>query len=125
MLKIKKLMIGSVLSVLLTALLFTVFAFAIDKSGMLPGAISGTITVMMSGIAVLLSAVLTARMAGERGLLHGVALAAIYSGVYILCGVFLFQCIPNTLTLIRIIVMILCGAIGGIIGVSLQRSVRF
>ena len=125
MLKMKKLIFGTALSIIVSLGLLMILAFAVDRSGMLPGRLSGTITVLSAATAVLLASVLTARLAGERGLLHGFALAAIYSAVYVIIGIVGFNSTLDSLTAIRISILLLCGAIGGVIGVSLQRPMRF
>ena len=125
MLKMKKLIFGTALSIIVSLGLLMILAFAVDRSGMLPGRLSGTITVLSAATAVLLASVLTARLAGERGLLHGVTLAAIYCAVYVIIGIVGFNSTLDSLTAIRISILLLCGAIGGVIGVSLQRPMRF
>lgn len=125
MLKIKKLVIGTVLSVSGTAVILSLLSGVMVKTGMFSGQLAGTLTVAGCGAVLLVCALLTARLAGERGLLHGTLLAIVYSaayaaGAYLLCG-----CVPAAQLLTGIAVFLLCGMIGGVIGVSLKRKIRF
>ena len=78
MLQIKKLLFGLVASLALTAALLAAFSALILKLGALPGEIAGTIALAIGCVSVFAAAFFTARIAGEKGLLHGLVLAAVY-----------------------------------------------
>lgn len=72
MLNFKKLFLGFLFSVLFSAVLIAVCAFMILKLGFLPSEpILGTAAAVIGGVSVFASAFLAARLAGEKGLLHG------------------------------------------------------
>ena len=78
MLNFKKLFLGLLFSVLFSAVLIAVCAFMILKLGFLPSEpILGTAAAAIGGVSVFASAFLAARLAGEKGLLHGLVLCAL------------------------------------------------
>ena len=125
MLKIKKLVIGFILSVLGTAVVLSLLSWITLKTGLLSEKLSGTLTVVGAGVVLLVSALLAARSAGERGLLHGAMLSAVFSTVYTALAYILCRSVSVALVLTNIATFLLCGAIGGIIGVSAKRKIQF
>ena len=125
MLKIKKLVIGFILSVLGTAVVLSLLSWITLKTGLLSEKLSGTLTIVGVGAVLLVSALLTARSAGEGGLLHGAMLSAVFSTVYTALAYILCRSVSVALVLTNIAAFLLCGAIGGIIGVSAKRKIQF
>ena len=125
MLKLKPIVIGSVVSAAGTLSLFSVISFALLKTGLLPEKLTGILTAAAGGATLLLSGILTARMAGERGLLHGAAVSGVYAILFV---VFTFiQCgaVSLSMVFVRIFLFLLCGMIGGVLGVGTSQKVRF
>ena len=84
MLNFKKLFLGFLFSVLFSAVLIAVCAFMILKLGFLPSEpILGTAAAVIGGVSVFASAFLAARLAGEKGLLHGLVLGTLYAVFYV------------------------------------------
>lgn len=125
MLNIKKLVFGVILAILLSAGLLAAFSLFILKMGRLPDAWAGTIAAAAGGLAVFLAAFLTARWAGEKGLLHGLALSGAYAIVYIGMALLLYAGVQSVPLVIRALILLLCGALGGILGVGKKSKIQF
>lgn len=122
MLRIKKLILGLLLSIACTGVLFTVLSLIMLKTGLIPQAPAAWLALALAALSVLFGAVVTAHAAGERGLLHGTVLAAGYSILYILAALILTPQQDILPLLLRSMVFLLCGAIGGILGVGGSES---
>ena len=125
MLKIKKLVFGLSLSVILTATLLALFSFVIVRMGVLPGAVSGTLSMAAGAVGALLAAIMTAHWAGEKGLIHGAVLAGGYSVLYALLSIIFCEDAQLSVLAVRVVIYLLCGALGGIIGVSRKNKIEF
>ena len=125
MLKIKNVVIGSTLALAGSIGIFSLLSFILLKTGLLSCQIAGTITAIGAGAALFTAAILTARWAGEKGLLHGSAVSVIYCTVYVILTFLLCKEFSLVLLLTRIVIFVLCGASGGVIGVGGKKSVRF
>ena len=110
MLQIKKLLFGLVASLALTAALLAAFSALILKLGALPGEIA---------------AFFTARIAGEKGLLHGLVLAAVYVFLYLAVSLALYADADIAAVGVRTAAILLCGALGGVLGVGKKNKIRF
>ena len=111
MLNFKKLFLGLLFSVLFSAVLIAVCAFMILKLGFLPSEpILGTAAAAIGGVSVFASAFLAARLAGEKGLLHGLVL---YANMRIV------------LLVIRSVIFVICSVCGGVMGVNRDEKIRF
>lgn len=125
MLKMKKLVFGVLLDVLLTFAFLALFSVFILKMGSLPDAWAGTAAAAAGGLAGFISAFLTARWAGEKGLLHGLVLTGVYTVLYTAIALMLYKELQPVPLLIRSAVFVLCGALGGILGVGKNSKVKF
>ena len=114
MLNFKKLFLGLLFSVLFSAVLIAVCAFMILKLGFLPSEpILGTAAAAIGGVSVFASAFLAARLAGEKGLLHGLVLGMLYANMRIV------------LLVIRSVIFVICSVCGGVMGVNRDEKIRF
>lgn len=125
MLQIKKLLFGLVASLALTAALLAAFSALILKLGALPGEIAGTIALAIGCISVFAAAFFTARIAGEKGLLHGLVLAAVYVFLYLAVSLALYADADIVAVGVRTAAILLCGALGGVLGVGKKSKIRF
>lgn len=125
MIQIKKAAIGLGVSALLTVLLLAVGALLVLRAGVLPQRWCGMVSTAVGGVSVLLASLLTARLTGERGLLHGTVVAACYAFLFSFAAVFLTERVDLAAVALRAVVFLLCGAVGGVCGVSRKSRVRF
>lgn len=125
MLQIKKLILGLFGAVGLSIVLMCITALVILKTGSLPNGVAGTVMLLVGGLSVFLAALLIARMAGEKGMLHGLALAVMYLFLFVAISLAFFA-EPDIRTLgVRAAAFLLCGALGGTIGVGMKKKIRF
>ena len=125
MLQIKKLVFGLAAEVLLSCGLLALFSVLILKMGSLPNEIAGTMALAAGCISVLAAAFLTARMPGEKGLLHGLALAGGYIFLYLAVSLALYTDVDIASIGVRVVSFALCGALGGVLGVGRKSKIRF
>ena len=125
MLNIKKLVFGTILELLLTAGLLALFSAFILKMGRLPNTWAGTLAAAAGGIAIFAASFLTAHWVGEKGLLHGLALSGIYAVIYAAVSLLLYNSIQPLPLIVRTAIFLLCGALGGILGVGRTAKVKF
>ena len=119
MLNFKKLFLGLLFSVLFSAVLIAVCAFMILKLGFLPSEpILGTAAAAIGGVSVFASAFLAARLAGEKGLLHGLVLGTLYAVFYV-------ANMRIVLLVIRSVIFVICSVCGGVMGVNRDEKIRF
>ena len=122
MLNFKKLFLGLLFSVLFSAVLIAVCAFMILKLGFLP---SGPILGTAAAVSVFASAFLAARLAGEKGLLHGLVLGTLYAVFYVAISVMLYANMRGVLLVIRSVIFVICSVCGGVMGVNRDEKIRF
>lgn len=125
MFNFKKLFVGVLFSIVLSFVLLAAAAGCIVKLGLVSDAAAGTVGLIVGVAALCVAGMVTARWAGERGLIYGVFVSALYSVVFL---VFLF--IPGCnidwrTVLIRIAAYFVSGALGGVLGVNRTQHIRF
>lgn len=76
------------------------------------------VAVAILGLAALSDGFVTARCVGEKGLLWGAAGGVLLLAAALLIGACLCRDVPLTSLWFRLIVAVLCGAIGGVLGVN-------
>lgn len=125
MLQIKKLIFGLAAEILLSCGLLALFSALILKMGSLPDGIAGTLALAIGCLSVLTAAFLTARMTGEKGLLHGLVLAGSYIFLYAAVSLALYTDADIAAIGVRAASFLLCGILGGILGVGKKSKIRF
>ncbi len=91
----------------------------------IPENMLGGITTVILCIAALTSGFVSSFAAGEKGLIYGMASTAILTAAIFIAGTCLFECAYTASSLIKAIMMILCGAISGIIMVNRKPKIKF
>ena len=80
---------------------------------------------MIGGVSVFASAFLAARLAGEKGLLHGLVLGTLYAVFYVAISVMLYANMRVALLVIRSVILVICSVCGGVMGVNRDEKIRF
>ena len=107
---------GAVACLLILLLMAAVIAAGeISKAAVTPMAVTAAVL----GAAV--SGFLTARLRGQKGLLFGALAACILCLIVTLVGVSLLQRFQTGYTLIKLLLMLSAGAVGGVLGVNRRR----
>ena len=123
MLKFKKIILGLIASAAAMFLMLCICAAVMIKIGLLSDSISVPAVAIFSAVSAFIGAWLSARTAGERGLLHGSVVSVVLCLAYLIPSLLLSQPIPNVSLLgLRCLPMLIAGSIGGILGVSSGKN---
>lgn len=116
--------IGLLVAAVLCGLLSCIFAFVLNMMDGLPYGIIDYVMVGLEGVSVLIGAFIAAAIAKSRGLIVGLLVGAVALLVTFIVGMSLPENDIGVLTLIRAVVLLLCGALGGIRGVNRKERIR-
>lgn len=116
--------IGLLVAAVLCGLLSCIFAFVLNMMDGLPYGIIDYVMVGLEGVSVLIGAFIAAAIAKSRGLIVGLLVGAVALLVTFIVGMSMPENDIGILTLIRAVVLLLCGALGGIRGVNRKERIR-
>lgn len=115
---IRRIAIGSILSILITLICLTIFAFLLTYTSISEGYIP-TITIIITIISILIGSSFSMYGIRKNGIGKGAMLGSIYIlTIYILSSLIEKDFSVNTYSIIMIVGSILAGALGGIVGVN-------
>lgn len=121
---VKSIAIGLLCTALLTALLTCLFAFMLKMMSGIPYGIIDYVMIGIEGVSVLIGAYIACAIAKSKGLIIGALCGVISLLIIFVCGFSMAKNNIGILTVIRSAVMVLCGIIGGIVGVNRKEKVR-
>ena len=116
--------IGLLVAAVLCGLLSCIFAFVLNMMDGLPYGIIDYVMVAIEGFSVLIGAYIACVIAKSKGLIIGALCGAISLLIVFAVGMSMAKNNIGLLTVIRSAVMLLCGVIGGIMGVNRKDKVR-
>lgn len=108
----------TIISIMLSLILIFVLSIAISKTSLkediiIPGIIS------ISSISIIVGSIRISKLKKEKGIINGILIGLLYMGsMYIISSIILKDFSLSTKSLIMIISGMMCGVIGGIIGVN-------
>lgn len=115
---IKKILKGSVISIIVTIIGLIIFASLLSYTSISESTIP-TVTIIITAISILIGSSLSMSTIKRNGIINGAIIGLIYIGViYILSSVIEGTFSLNTYSIVMIIGSIFAGALGGIIGVN-------
>ncbi len=115
---IKKIMIGSGVSIIITIIGLIIFASLLSYTSVAESTIP-TVTIIITVISILIGSSICMSTVRKNGIINGVLIGLIYIGfIYILSSVIEGNFALNLKSIIMIIGAIIAGAVGGIIGVN-------
>lgn len=115
---IRAIVIGAVAGALLCALLLACFAFAFVSAESIPHDFLPAFIVAVTVASAFLAGFVTARISKQKGLLCGSAAGLLLFLLFLLAGVALSQGHTGVDAVMRVILMVLSGGIGGLISVN-------
>lgn len=115
---IKAILLGTVIGVLLFFILIALFSFIFLKAGSLPYDFVTIITLIIGSIGAFFSGYFSVKILKEKGLIYGCITGFILFFVIYIIGSIAFQEVASIKTLLRCLVMVLAGSIGGVIVVN-------
>lgn len=115
---IKKILIGSGISIVITIIGLIIFASLLTYTSIAESTIP-TVTIIITIISILIGSSICMSTVKRNGIINGVLIGLIYIGfIYILSSVIEGNFALDLKSIIMIIGAIIAGAIGGIIGVN-------
>ena len=115
---IKKILIGSGVSIFITIIGLIIFASLLTYTSIAESTIP-TVTILITIISILIGSSICMSSVKKNGIVNGVMISLIYIGViYILSSVIEGDFSLNLKSIIMIIGAVIAGAVGGIIGVN-------
>lgn len=112
---------GTFFGTVFCALMLVAFSLMFLKVQNIPIDIIPYIVIAIAGLGAFVGAYFTARMSGEKGMLYGILSGALLFVVLFISGMVAVREPVTTITLVKSTLMLLTGAIGGIIGVNKRR----
>nr|WP_316613694.1 TIGR04086 family membrane protein [uncultured Ruminococcus sp.] len=120
----KAVLIGVLSSVVLAVLLTCLFSVMLHMMSGIPYDVIDYVMVAIEGFSVLIGAYIACVIVKSKGLIIGALCGAISLLIVFAVGMSMSKNNIGLLTIIRSIVMLLCGVIGGIMGVNRKEKVR-
>ena len=117
----KAIVFGSCVGALVCILLLVLCSFAFVKMQSISQNIIQTLVVAISGIGAFIGAYITVRIAKVNGMFYGILSAALLFSMLFIAGIIANGENVTTITLVKLTLMLLLGAISGIIGVNKKR----
>lgn len=121
---IKGLVFGVVTAIAVILILTSITAIVLYKTGSLPYDVLDYVMIAISCVGVFFGALVTSKIIKQRGLMFGIVCAVIILIITFASGMGVFNSSPTVISLIRIIALIICGAIAGVIGVNQKDKIR-
>lgn len=126
MLRFKSILLGCSVSALALALLLCAAAAFMVHNGLLSSGAAAAVLAVCSAISVFCGAWTAAHTAGEKGLLHGAAIAVLFCTLYIAAALLLSDNTPDIpALLLRSLPAMIAGLIGGVSGVGEKKKITF
>ncbi len=121
---IKAVVIGVLSAVVLTVFLTCLFSVMLNMMSGIPYEFIDYVMVATEGFSVLIGAYIACVIVKSKGLIIGALCGAISLLIVFAVGMSISKNSIGLLTVIRSVVMLLCGVIGGIMGVNRKEKVR-
>lgn len=121
---VRAVVVGSVGGAILCAALLAAFAFGFVKAGYIPQFAINPIIIAVSALSAFVAGFFAAKVSKKNGLLFGAMAGLLLFALFLLAGVAVFQGAPVLTTLTRFAVMVLAGAIGGLLAVSWKSKIK-
>lgn len=121
---VKALAVGVISSILLTVILICLFGLMLKMMSGIPYGVIDYVMIGIEGFSVLIGAYIACVISKSKGLVIGAVCGGIILLITFACGLSIADNDIGILTLIRSVVLLLCGVIGGIAGVNRKDKVK-
>lgn len=121
---VKALAVGVISSILLTVILTCLFGLMLKMMSGIPYGVIDYVMIAIEGFSVLIGAYIACVVSKSKGLVIGAVCGGIILLITFACGLSIADNDIGILTLIRSVVLLLCGVIGGIAGVNRKDKVK-
>jgi len=120
----KPIIIGVLSSALIIAILLCLSAVVLNLTPSVPYGIIDYLTTAIAGIGVLIGSYIASAIMKSRGLIIGLLCAFIILAIIIAIGLSDGKNDVSIMTAIRSAVLLICGAVGGILGVNKKEHIH-
>lgn len=118
---VKKIIKGTVISLLITLILLMVFSILLTYTKMKESVIP-TVTIIITGVSIMIGGSLTTANISKNGMMTGGSVGLIYMLIlYLVSSIITGDFSLNIYSIVMIIASALAGGIGGIIGVNIKQ----
>lgn len=121
---IRAIVIGSVAGALLSAILLGLSALGFVSAGNFSQNVISPMMLALSVLGALTAGFVTAKVSHKRGLAYGAVSGLLLFILYLVAGLIASKEPVSVTAAMRMIVMILSGAIGGLLGVNKKSKVK-
>lgn len=115
---IKGILLGIIACTGVIMLLLTISAFVLAQTGNIPLDIVNIIVAVIEGLGVFCGSFIALKVIKTKGIIWGAVLGLILFTIIFIAGLISSSATIGIFTLIKLIVAIICGAIGGITSVN-------
>ena len=112
--------IGAAVGAIATVVVLSIMAAGM-AAGVFPSRAVNLLAIVAAVFGSLIGGLISARMAGEKGLLYGLGAALLLFALTALVGFSLFAEARGLHPALKAVLMLIAGAVGGVIGVNLRR----
>ncbi len=121
--KVISVAVGAICGVAAVLLVILLLSFITVKSGSVNYSLLIPFGIASACVGAFVGGLISARISGSAGMFIG-ALSGAVTAVLLLAAGSVFGVIPEAVSLLRFVLMILSGAIGGVVGVNGRRKRR-
>lgn len=114
----KSIFLGIVFGIFSCLILLTIFSFILIKIGYISNIINNILIYFTSAVSSFVSAYISLRILKKHGLFYGILIGFLLFLFFFIVGFFIERNTFTLFTLIRFFIMIIMGALGGIISAN-------
>jgi putative membrane protein (TIGR04086 family) len=121
---VRSIVIGSVVGAALCAILLGVCALAFVSSGFIPQGVISPMMIALSVISSFIAGFVTAKISRKRGLAYGALSGLLLFILFLVSGLIAYKDAIPFSAWIRMLVMVLSGAIGGLLSINKKSKIK-
>jgi putative membrane protein (TIGR04086 family) len=121
---VRSIVIGSVAGAALCAALLGAFALAFVSAGHIPQGLISPLVIGISALSAFMAGLITAKISRKRGLAYGALSGLLLFVLFLVSGLIASHEAVSAASGMRLLVMVLSGAIGGLLAVSKKSKIK-
>ena len=121
---LRSIVIGSVAGAALCAALLGLCALGFVSSGHIPQSLISPIVIALSAISSFMAGFVAAKISRKRGLAYGALAGLLLFLLFLLSGIIAYHEAVSAGVILRMLVMVLSGALGGLVAVNKKTKMK-
>lgn len=121
---IKGILFGSIICITVIIVLLMISAFAITQIGNVPTDVINIVVNTINGIGVFCGSFIALRIIKSKGIIFGVTIGGILFALILIAGLISSTETLSINTPIKLVVSVICGGIGGVLGVNRKEKFK-